>query len=741
MKKTRSVILGISILTLILVLSTLVVLAGNDGAATVSEPKFENTSKTLTSHAPIYIEGNADFSDADDDGVSNPNAAGTEIDPYIIENWDIDANTANGIYIGNTNVYFIIRNCVIHDGKSNYNYGVYFCNAQNGKMDDVTSYNNWYGIYLWVSSNYNITNCNVYNNNWDGIFLVYYSNNNIIGNTFINNGISIWGYSLADYIQNISTTNLVNGKPLYYFLNQNNLNIDNWDIGQLILVNCTNSTIKNVNISYTEVGIEMAFSTNILITNCDVYNNSNFGIWLLYSSNNTITDCAIYNNHDGILQGDFYGGYNYNQITNCNVYNNTVGIRLGSSSNNKVHYCNIYNNTNYGVYNWDSEVEYQVNATYNWWGSVSGPYHPSTNPSGTGDNVTDNVVYNPWLTEPWTGEIPNQPPTAFMDPILPNPATQGQTVTFTGRGYDSDGTIVAYNWRSSIDGQLNTSASFSLSTLSVGTHTIYFKAQDNNGTWSAEVYQTLVINPSAQPTLTVTVNANPITINSSGASTITITVTNSTTPVSGATINLISNNGGGFSSVTDNGDGTYTATFTAPSVATQTVCRITANVTKTGYTNNSNYIDVTVNPVVGNHAPIVNSITANPTTVNTGGTATIIVDASDEDTGDILTYHYTCTGGTISGSGSTVTWTAPSTAGNVTWTAPNTAGNYTITVYVNDSIVDSNSKSVSVTVTSPEKKEEPKGFIPAFETTTLLIAIIGVYAILLRRRQKSRNTS
>jgi hypothetical protein len=127
--------------------------------------------------------------------------------------------------------------------------------------------------------------------------------------------------------------------------------------------------------------------------------------------------------------------------------------------------------------------------------------------------------------------------------------------------------------------------------------------------------------------------------------------------------------------------------------------------------------------VVGNHAPIVNSITANPTGVTTSGTVAITVDATDEDAGDILTYHYTCTGGTISGSGSTVTWTAPSTAGN-----------YTITVYVNDGIVNSNSKSVSVTVTSPEK-EKPKGFIPGFEAAAFLVTMIGVCIILLRRRK------
>ncbi|PIU22835.1 MAG: hypothetical protein COT13_06340, partial [Chloroflexi bacterium CG08_land_8_20_14_0_20_45_12] len=85
-----------------------------------------------------------------------------------------------------------------------------------------------------------------------------------------------------------------------------------------------------------------------------------------------------------------------NKITNCSVYNNSWhGILLYYSSNAEIHYCNIYGNTDYGVYSYG----HTVNATYNWWGSASGPYHLYTNPSGLGDKVSDNVIYNPWLTE------------------------------------------------------------------------------------------------------------------------------------------------------------------------------------------------------------------------------------------------------------------------------------------------------------------------------------------------------
>jgi hypothetical protein len=87
-------------------------------------------------------------------------------------------------------------------------------------------------------------------------------------------------------------------------------------------------------------------------------------------------------------------------------------------------------------------------------------------------------------------------PTATIDSITPNPATQGDdTVRFKGHGYDSDGYIVDYYWKSSKDGKLSSSKEFtkSASNLDVGTHTIYFKVKDDDGQWSDWATMTLKI--------------------------------------------------------------------------------------------------------------------------------------------------------------------------------------------------------------------------------------------------------
>jgi len=79
-----------------------------------------------------------------------------------------------------------------------------------------------------------------------------------------------------------------------------------------------------------------------------------------------------------------------------------TGIALGETgSGNIIHFNNIVGNSpegsgSYGVYN--ENAEETVDATLNWWGNASGPTHTS-NPGGTGDAVSDNVDYDPWLGE------------------------------------------------------------------------------------------------------------------------------------------------------------------------------------------------------------------------------------------------------------------------------------------------------------------------------------------------------
>lgn len=70
-------------------------------------------------------------------------------------------------------------------------------------------------------------------------------------------------------------------------------------------------------------------------------------------------------------------------------------------------------------------------------------------------------------------------------------------------------------------------------------------------------------------------------------------------------------------------------------------------------------------PPPPNQIPVIESLTADKQEVATSTEAQIVATASDAD-GDILTYQWSADGGTISGDGTAVIWTAPAVPGNYT---------------------------------------------------------------------------
>ncbi len=94
----------------------------------------------------------------------------------------------------------------------------------------------------------------------------------------------------------------------------------------------------------------------------------------------------------GIKLESGYSEIAYNEITA-----NGTGIELlatASAKDHKIRENNIYDN-GFGVRNRGQGV---LDARENWWGDPSGPYHPQLNPTGKGDQVSDNVEFEPWRT-------------------------------------------------------------------------------------------------------------------------------------------------------------------------------------------------------------------------------------------------------------------------------------------------------------------------------------------------------
>ena len=136
-------------------------------------------------HRAIVISNDYEFTV--ENGVCS--GSGTLNDPYIIENWIIDAGYDNyGIRIHSTARAFIIRNVKISGAAKS---AVYLSYVKNGKIEDCVFEANWVGVTLNFSSINRIAGC-TFSDNTDGIRFYFSSSNQILANTFEDNEAAIW---------------------------------------------------------------------------------------------------------------------------------------------------------------------------------------------------------------------------------------------------------------------------------------------------------------------------------------------------------------------------------------------------------------------------------------------------------------------------------------------------------------------------------------------------------------------
>ena len=118
------------------------------------------------------------------------------------------------------------------------------------------------------------------------------------------------------------------------------------------------------------------------------------------TNNVFICDNVVNDSKYGILIYDVDANGNVaNLVARHNTFTNgTYGVRIIGDGNQLdedtiiINYNNIYGNIN-GFDNPAAEID----ATNNYWGDETGPYHPTINPNGLGDNVSDNVEFVPWI--------------------------------------------------------------------------------------------------------------------------------------------------------------------------------------------------------------------------------------------------------------------------------------------------------------------------------------------------------
>ena len=192
--------------------------------------------------------------------------------------WGLQANAINNFQlIGNQ--FF-----------NNIESGMHLQQSPGTKIVDNQIYNNsGQGIELYSSTGVNITGNSFTLNEGYGFYMSRSSGCDLTNNLFTKDGMVITGHQLSDYNSHtILDNNLVNGAPLYYHKNADGFTIDGISVGQIILANCNDVEIKNIEINETDVGIQAVYSTSLDFSGNNISSNNVIGLYL-----NEITDSNL----------------------------------------------------------------------------------------------------------------------------------------------------------------------------------------------------------------------------------------------------------------------------------------------------------------------------------------------------------------------------------------------------------------------------------------------------------------
>ncbi|TFF98533.1 MAG: hypothetical protein EU540_07875, partial [Promethearchaeota archaeon] len=355
--------------------------------------KLVNVNNGTLSNNTLY--------DCTEDGLALEFSSNNTIIKNVIH--DVD----DAINMKNSDNNDILNNTLYN----NVDYGIYaFQDAGDGCDNTTVSYNiisnNDGGIYFSYGYNNNITYNNITNgqrSSDEGIIVRYHGNHQIIGNFISNNlGTGIENYQ-SDFnnishnilIKNgqkgiyiyrseniamrnndmtndgielfvgssgteaeltshiIETSNTINGRLVYYYTYQNNLQGSHFtNAGAVILAYCDDSVVSNQNLSNGTQAVSLLYCENVTVESNNITDNGYYGTYILEGMNNKIKDNSIIGNSMGIYcEYSPFNNYSNNQIIN----NTVVGIYFRYSSyNTSIVGNNIYNNGDNGIYAFNS---------------------------------------------------------------------------------------------------------------------------------------------------------------------------------------------------------------------------------------------------------------------------------------------------------------------------------------------------------------------------------------------------
>ena len=379
---------------------------------------------------------NKDTTIIDGNGAGNTvfvNADWVTVRGFTIRNSGSGTENA-GISIGSVQYSYIANNNIV----SNY-YGVFIGFSRGARvLGNNISSNRGYGIFVETASRTNIAGNTLYSNTWDAVAVNYgYSNtidNNTIlsagggiyihratgitvtRNTITNGGIGMHGQLPEEWNTHVfDDNNTANGKTIYYWKNRVGGTIPP-NAGGVILANTTGVVVENQNLNGGYYGVEMGYSSKIVVANNTLSSNSRDGVYPWYSYGYVIANNTISRNREYAFNMWYSSGviYHNNVIDSSNQ-----GIDTGSNQ-------------------WDDGYPSGGNywCMYKGFDNSSGPLQDQPGSDGIGDTPFD---------IPWKGNKDRFPLMKPISPRLPDLVAHPSNVSFSPNPPFREGSSITIN--------------------------------------------------------------------------------------------------------------------------------------------------------------------------------------------------------------------------------------------------------------------------------------------------------
>jgi len=211
-------------------------------------------------------------------------------------------------------------------------FGLKVYSHNNNVHDNSIVENGFIGIYLYLSSGNTFTSNNVSRNGY-GVRLVHSGGNAFKHDSIFDNEwqeLVIEGNTVSNFVEDMDTSNSVDGKPVYYWVNQQDKIVPS-DAGYVALVDCRRILVQNLTFNRNGQGVLLAGTTDSMIAN-NALSTEYYGIYMVDSSNVTIRNCTIANCNFA-MEIWFSNG---NKIIGNNIVSNAYGVELAWSNYNNV---------------------------------------------------------------------------------------------------------------------------------------------------------------------------------------------------------------------------------------------------------------------------------------------------------------------------------------------------------------------------------------------------------------------